>query len=147
MQHYIWTQDDSQPRFRHEKWRQVFDDQIKSTPFTLTFSADPLFSLPLAEHVEGWEVWLPKSKIWERLTTLSQISVLDEGEKEVSFHVDLLLGCEITSVLGSLADELLQKVKKMFLDAVDADDVEKNDNGEVAIHGSTYTYWTTKVPA
>jgi len=120
MQDYIWAQDDDQPRFRHSKWRQVFDDQIKSSPLALIVAADPLFALPLAEHVEHWEVWLPKERIWDRLTTLSQISILEGDERE--------------------------KVHKLFLDAVNKPDVDTNDKGEVAVHGATYSYWTSKVP-
>lgn len=84
MQDFIWSLDDDQPRYRHEKWRTVFDEQIKSNPLSLTTSANPLFALPLAENKEEWDVWLPKEQIWERLNTLSQISVLEDQEKEVS---------------------------------------------------------------
>ena len=98
MQDYVWSLDDNQPRFRHEKWRAVFDDQISSNPFSITMSAEPLFALPLAENVEKWEVWLPRDKIWDRLNTLSQISVLEPEEKEVSAFgfSAMLLRCQAT---------------------------------------------------
>lgn len=95
MQDFVWSLDDDQPRFRHGKWRDVFDEQIKSNPFSLTTSADPLFALPLAENVEEWEVWLSKDQIWERLNTLSQISVLDSEAKEV---------CRLASFVGKYKD-------------------------------------------
>ncbi len=78
-----WTFDDGQPRFRHEKWRKCFDDQLASSPLSLT-STDPLFSLPLGESSVKFETWLSKDDISKRYGTQSQIAVL-EGEKlEVS---------------------------------------------------------------
>lgn len=120
MNEFIWTLDDDQPRFRHEKWRQVFDEQIKSGPISLMTSSSPLFSLPIGQHEERWEVWLTKDKIWERLNTLSQISVLEPEEKEAA--------------------------KKLFHDAIDADQSLANERGEFAIHGGTHSGWTTKIP-
>lgn len=120
MQDFVWTLDDDQPRFRHEKWRKVFDDQLASGPISIMTSSTQLFSLPLGSHEERWEVWLPKDKIWERLNTLSQISVLEGEDKD--------------------------NAKKLYQDAINADDVVRNDKGESAIHGATYASWTTKVP-
>jgi hypothetical protein len=74
-----WTLDDNLPRYRHEKWRQCFDDQLASIPFSLT-SVDPLFSLPLGEDSVDFETWLSRDDIWKRYRTLSQIAAL-EGEK------------------------------------------------------------------
>lgn len=74
-----WTFDDNEPRFRHEQWRQVFVNQIKSTPLSLIKAADPLFALPLGEHHERWEVRMSKEKLWERYSTLSQVAI-QEGE-------------------------------------------------------------------
>ena len=46
-----WASGDDHPRFRHEKWRQVFEKQLlESTPLTIQ-AADPLFSLPLGGRV------------------------------------------------------------------------------------------------
>lgn len=80
---FVWTLDDSAPRFRHEQWRKVFDEQIRSTPLTVTLFANPLFALPLGEHVEKWTAWLTKEALWERYSTLGQIAVLEGDEKEV----------------------------------------------------------------
>ncbi|KAI5203098.1 putative 2-heptaprenyl-1,4-naphthoquinone methyltransferase [Aureobasidium subglaciale] len=120
LQDLIHTFDDSQPRFRHEKWRSVFDSQLSSNPFTITSSAEPLFSLPLAENVEEWSVWLSEDALWERLSTLSQIAVLQGEERE--------------------------KVKQVFEEALKGGDVERNEKGEVKLHGMTVAVWTTKIP-
>ncbi|EXJ96068.1 hypothetical protein A1O1_01194 [Capronia coronata CBS 617.96] len=70
MRDIIWSFDDNSPRFRHEKWRQVFDDQAESTT---------LFRMPLAEDSVNFETCLQKDAVWSRLRTLSQLAVL-EGE-------------------------------------------------------------------
>jgi len=121
MHDYIWSQDDSQPRFRHEKWRQVFDEQLGTGPLSLIVASEQFFALPLGEFVESWELWLPKDKVWDRLTTLSQIAVLEDGERE--------------------------EVRKLFYDAIEAEDTKIDDQGRIAVHGATYSSWTTKIPA
>lgn len=79
-----WTFDDDLPRFRHERWRTVFDEQVKKTPMSLFTAGDQLFTLPLGEHDEKFEVRLSKDKIWERYNTLSHIARLEGKEREVS---------------------------------------------------------------
>ena len=37
-------------------------------------------------------------------------------------------------------------MKKQIFEAMDGDDVEENENGEVALHGHTVWYWTTAIP-
>ena len=78
-----WTFDDSHPRFRHEKWREVFDKQLSTTPFSIQ-SADPLFSLPIGEDAVKFTVWQSREAIWERFNTLSQISVLEQEQLAVN---------------------------------------------------------------
>ena len=119
MRDVIWAFDDHQPRFRHEQWKRVFDEQNKSNPLTLHF-ADPLFSLPIGEATEEFETWLPKENIWKRLRTLSQFAVL-EGEE-------------------------LEKVKKKFYDAINSEETVTDNQGRVAVHGRTYFAWTTRIP-
>ena len=119
MRDVIWTFDDQQPRFRHGRWKQVFDEQNKSNPLTLHF-ADPLFSLPIGEATEEFETWLPKEDIWKRLRTLSQLAIL-EGEE-------------------------LEKVKKTFDDAINSDETVIDDQSRVPVHGKTYLAWTTRIP-
>ncbi|KAF4555276.1 Methyltransferase-like protein 6 [Elsinoe fawcettii] len=121
MQDFIWTLDDNSPRYRHMQWRAVFDEQIKSSPLSITTSAQPLFALPIGGHEERWEVWLSKDRAWDRLNTLSQISVLEGKER--------------------------QDAVKLFKDAVEKDDTKVNDKGEIAVHGGTYAHFTTKIPA
>jgi hypothetical protein len=79
----IWTLDDDNPRYRHGKWRAVFDDQLKSTPLTIQ-SANPLFSLPLGEGRIGFTKWLSKEAIWDRIQTLSQVAIQEGEQREVS---------------------------------------------------------------
>lgn len=121
MQDYIQNLDDNSPRFRHEKWRKIFDEQLESNPLSLSLTSTQLFSLPIGEHDETWETWLPKDKVWNRLDTLSQISVLPEKEKN--------------------------EVINMFNEAVKASDTSVNEKGDIAIHGTTFSYWTSKIPA
>ena len=78
-----WRLDDKHPRFRHEQWKGVFQQQLSTTPFTIQ-AADPLFSLPLGEESVKFTYWMSKDAIWKRYSTLSQVAVLDPAEKEVS---------------------------------------------------------------
>lgn len=85
VQDLLWTFDDNEPRYRHNKWREVFDEQVKSTPLSLIVATgEQLFTLPLAEHDEKFEVRLLKDKVWERFNTLSHIALLENKEREVS---------------------------------------------------------------
>jgi len=81
---FVWDLPCDQPRFRHGEWRKVFEDQLKSTPLSITVSADPLFALPLGEDQIKWTVWLSKGNIWKRFRTLGQIAVLEGEALEVS---------------------------------------------------------------
>lgn len=96
---------------------------MDSTPLqTLkdTFTQDfPQFSLPLGEDHVSWTVWLSDEAIWNRFATLSTISVLEPEKKE----------------------ELKQKVLGALRDM----DAERNEKGEVALHGKTYFFWTSRV--
>lgn len=96
---------------------------MDSTPLqTLkdTFTQDlPKFSLPLGEdHVE-WTVWLSDEAIWNRFGTLSAIAVMELEKKE--------------------------QVKQKVLGSLKGMDAERNENGEVALHGKTYFFWTSRV--
>ena len=114
-----WTFDDDNPRFRHEKWRQVFEDQNQTSLFSLTTS-ETMFGLPLGESTVPFETWLSKEDIWKRYRTLSQIAIL-EGEE-------------------------LEKVEETFWDAINADGTVTDDQGRVAVHGRTFLAWTSKIP-
>ncbi|KAL9606690.1 MAG: hypothetical protein Q9179_000130 [Wetmoreana sp. 5 TL-2023] len=115
----MWSYDDDHPRFRHEKWRRVFDKQLSSTPFTIQ-AADPLFSLPLGEDSVEFTCWMRPEAIWNRYRSLSQIAVL-EGEE-------------------------LASVKEKVFAAMGAPDAEKNRDGELPLHGRTVYAWTSSVP-
>jgi hypothetical protein len=130
-----WSFDDDMPRFRHEKWRKCFDDQLASSPPSLT-SADPLFSLPLGEGSVKFETWLSRDDVWQRYRTLSQIAVL-EGEKlEVrDNYIRMYHGAETR-----------QEVKKAFFDAINEKDLLEDDQGRVAVHGQTFFAWTSRIP-
>jgi len=119
----IWTMDDGKPRFRHQKWKDVFENQLGTTPLqvirdNLTQNL-PLFSVPLGEDTVAFTTWLSEQALWDRLATLSQIAVLQGTE--------------------------LQKVKDVLAEALKGDDVERNDKGEIAVHGRTFIAWTSRV--
>ncbi|CZT17993.1 uncharacterized protein RCC_03832 [Ramularia collo-cygni] len=113
---------DVAPRFRHGQWRKVFDEQIKKTPMSILIASDDqMFSLPIGEHTEPFEIALSKEKAWDRYCTLGHIAAL-EGER-------------------------LERTKKTFMDAISGPDVEKNADGHVIVHGKTHAFWSSKIPA
>ncbi|KAF2112373.1 methyltransferase [Lophiotrema nucula] len=114
--------DDHEPRFRHDEWRKVFENQVSSTPLTaaLVSGSNSLFSLPLGEDRVEWTVWLEKEALWSRVRTMSHVSVL-EGEQ-------------------------LQETRRVFDHALSGDDVERNEQGQIAVHGTTVLAWTSKIP-
>ncbi|EXJ71051.1 uncharacterized protein A1O5_06044 [Cladophialophora psammophila CBS 110553] len=120
MRDVIWTFEDGSPRFRHEKWRQVFEDQTASNPLSVHF-ANPLFELPLGEGSVEFQSWLSKEELWARLRTLSQLAIL-EGEE-------------------------LDTVRKTFDESLKSEGTEINEDGLVAVHGRTVFFWTSKIPA
>jgi hypothetical protein len=75
--------------------------------------------LPLGEETVKWTVLLTEEGVWERYLTLSQIAVLKGAERE--------------------------KVKRTVFQALKGDDVERNERGQVALHGVTYFAWTSRV--
>ena len=119
MRDLIWTFDDDLPRFRHEKWKQVFDEQNASNPLTLHF-ANPIFGLPIGETTIDFETRLSKDDIWKRFRTLSQIAILQGDE--------------------------LERVKTEFFEAINADETEVDEQGRVAVHGRTFLAWASRIP-
>ncbi|CCF38633.1 methyltransferase [Colletotrichum higginsianum] len=79
----------------------------------------PLFSVPVGEEKVPFTTWLTPEAIWNRLRTLSQVAVL-QGEAAGAFKArfDAILGGE---------------------------SVERNERGEVALHGVTYFAWTSRL--
>lgn len=112
------------PRFRHLKWRQVFEKQQDSNPLqTLkdTFTHHmPQFSLPLGEESVEWVIYLSDEAIWDRYSTLSQIANLNGSDR-------------------------FEEVRKEVFDALKEEGVERNAAGEVAVHGRTFMAWTSRV--
>jgi hypothetical protein len=79
----------------------------------------PRFSLPLGEETVRWTVWLGEEALWARIATLSQVAVLEGAERE--------------------------RAAEVFREALGEGDVERNDKGEVALHGATFFAWTTRI--
>jgi len=120
MKDIIWSHGDLAPRFRHSEWPKVFDEQLGTNAFS-GITADPLFSLPLGEDIAKWTVWLTKEAVWERFHTNSHIANLKGQE--------------------------LEDIKRKVFDAMEIDDIEMNEKGEVALHGQTVANWTTAIPS
>jgi hypothetical protein len=119
MRDVVWTFDDNQPRFRHEKWKQIFDEQNASDPISLHF-VDPIFSLPIGEGSVEFETWLAKDVIWRRICTLSQFAILKGDE--------------------------LKKTEAEFFEAINSVDTSVDKDGNVAVHGRTFFAWTSRIP-
>jgi hypothetical protein len=119
MRDLIWTFNDDAPRFRHEKWKKVFDDQNATNPLS-ALSTAPLFGLPIGESTVAFETWLPKEDIWQRFRTLSQIAILDGGH--------------------------LEKVRGQFFEAINSEDTVMDQDGRVLVHGRTYFAWASRIP-
>ena len=83
------------------------------------FNGQDLFSLPLGEQTIKWTVWLSDDALWSRINTLSQVAVLEGQERESAINV--------------------------FKEALQSPDVERNERGEIALHGITYFAWTKKI--
>ena len=119
----LWSLEDGHPRFRHQEWQKVFDEQTETNPLQVVVdtvtSNLPDFSLPIGAEDVSWTVYLSDEAIWSRFFTLSQISVL-KGEQ-------------------------LDGVKKQVFDALKGEGVERNAAGEVALHGRTHLAWTSRV--
>ncbi|KAI2638202.1 S-adenosyl-L-methionine-dependent methyltransferase [Xylaria nigripes] len=120
---FILEFDDSLPRFRHQKWQEVFENQpaentAQAIGDTLADNR-PKFSLPLEESTIGWTLWLSEEALWDRINTLSQIAILKGGQREAAV--------------------------KTFKEIIQGNDVERNEKGDIAVHGVTYSVWTSKI--
>lgn len=105
------------------KWKAIFDKQQDTTPLqTLKDIVShnlPTFSLPLGEETVEWTVWMSEEAIWGRYTTLSQVANLDETKRE--------------------------EIRKQVSTVLKEGDTERNEKGEIALHGVTYLCWTSRV--
>lgn len=137
MKDIIWSYDDKYPRFRHEQWRQVFDKQLSSNPFTIQV-ADPLFSLPLGENSVDFVYWLRPQAIWYRFRSLSQIAVLEGRELSVSYFLE--------AIPFQGLNRRPQSVEDTVFAAMSTSSVERNDDGCLPLHGRIVYAWTSAVP-
>ncbi|CAG8955312.1 hypothetical protein HYFRA_00011294 [Hymenoscyphus fraxineus] len=119
----IRTLKDGHPRFRDLEWQMVFDSQTETSPLQAlkdTFTHNtPDFSLPLGSEDVEWIVYLKDEDLWARFHSLSQVANL-KGEK-------------------------LDEVKKVFFESLKEDGVERNEAGEVTVHGRTHLAWTSRI--
>lgn len=75
--------------------------------------------------------------MWERYHSLSQICVLEGEELKVG---------QRRAPSSELALISVQSVKGRVFEALGGEDVERNERGEVALHGCTVWAWTTSIP-
>lgn len=68
---------DGQPRFRDERWKDVFLDKTGDNG-----KVKELFVTPIGEKVFPWTVWLSDEALLLRLRTLSQVAILQGKDKE-----------------------------------------------------------------
>ncbi|KAM0353517.1 hypothetical protein ACHAPU_001529 [Fusarium lateritium] len=68
---------DSEPRFRHLLWKQVFERQAKVD--------NPFFSTPIETGKVTWSVWLTPEALWDRFNTLSW-NAIRQGEERRLFR-------------------------------------------------------------
>ncbi|TVY49012.1 putative methyltransferase-like [Lachnellula occidentalis] len=120
----IYSLEDGQPRFRHLQWKQVFENQQDSSPLQAladTFTHHmPRFSLPIGEESVDWVAYLTDEAVWDRYSTLSQISNLKGSGR-------------------------YEEVRKEVFDSLKAEGVERNAAGAVALHGKTFMAWTSRI--
>jgi hypothetical protein len=109
----IASLEDGHPRFRHMVWKQVFENQLDTSPlqalkdtFNLNFQS---FSLPVGEDDVKWTVWLTDEDVWSRFGTLSQIANQTEDKRaEIRKEVlEALKGMELSET---------QRVRWLFME-------------------------------
>ncbi|CZT09742.1 hypothetical protein WAI453_007001 [Rhynchosporium graminicola] len=122
MKEFVAHQKDGVYRFRDMKWKEAFDQQQDTNPLEtlkdIVTQNLPSFSLPLGEEHIKWTVWLSDENVWARYCTLSQVANVSEEKKE------------------AFRKELFAAMKEHG---------ERNEKGEVALHGKTFLFWTSRV--
>lgn len=83
--------------------------------------------------------WLSGEAVWERYHTLSQFAVLEGQELAVS-------PMRLLSNSRDIWLTTVKDMKKKVFEATAGPDVETNENGDIAVHGQTFSAWTTAVP-
>lgn len=82
-------------------------------------SPSPMFATPIGREKEPFKLWLTSETIWCRVNTLSQVAILE----------------------GDARKEFVAKFDKLMMDG----DCERNDNGEVALHGAVHYAWAERL--
>lgn len=104
-------------------WKKVFEDQPRNNPLQTVVDQItgnlPTFSLPLGEQTIPFSFWLDEEAIWSRYTTYSQIA--------------------------NLRGEQRESVKNTVFEALRSEEVERNEKGQIEVHGQTYIAWTSRV--
>ncbi|UNI14756.1 hypothetical protein JDV02_001354 [Purpureocillium takamizusanense] len=106
---------DGPPRFRDDRWRDVFARQAAEHR-----DEHRHFSTPLGEERLPFTVWRTRELLWDRVNTLSQVYMLERGGPREAFRARF--------------DEIL-----------DGADGSWNDEGEIEFHGTTVYAWTTRL--
>ena len=119
MREVVWNFSDDQPRFRHERWKEVFDEQTKNSSINPFNFAEPLFGLPIGEDTVPYKVWLAREAVWARFKTLSQVAILQGSE--------------------------LAEVERACKESFDSEGTEK-DGDKIALHGRTILAWCARIP-
>lgn len=78
-----------------------------------------MFTTPIGTSKQPFKLWLQPEAIWSRVNTLSQVAILEGKDRE----------------------EFVAKFNKLMTDG----DVERNEKGEVAVHGSVYYAWSERL--
>lgn len=94
-------------RFREDKWSQVFDQGQK------------FFSVPIESQKVQHTTWLTREALWSRVNTLSQVSILEGGDKEAFI--------------------------KKFNEFLDGEGTIWNDKKEIAVHVNVFYAWTRRL--
>lgn len=80
----IWSLSDTENRFRHNKWREVFERQGEKSADASDVAERRLFTYPLEETSVPFVANLPKDDVWNRMRSLSHIANSTAEEQEVS---------------------------------------------------------------
>lgn len=67
-----------------DRWKGAFEAGAEGE------NTKGLFKAPLEHQTLRWTTWLERDAVWERYSTLSQISTQEPGEYEVRRHSDML---------------------------------------------------------
>lgn len=104
------------PRFGPDRFR---DDKWRQVYDRQATTQSPMFATPIGTAQQPFKLWLKPDAIWSRVNTLSQVAILK----------------------GTARERFIAKFNKLMSDG----DCERNDKGEVAVHGCVYYAWTSRL--